>query len=121
MANKKDLAAAFGNITGTNPGNTAIKIQETAKQPIKRETMDKTTFSNQTALKTANMDSVEEKKEINNETSIFSIKAPKKPETRSQRKQFMITPSQNNKLKKYSKKHGVSENEIICQLIDQLS
>lgn len=55
-------------------------------------------------------------------TPVSSDLIQKKPtvELRDKRKQFMLTQSMCDKLKRYASEYELSENEIICQLIGRL-
>ena len=104
MTKKNDLAAAFHNITSVKPSEP--EPAET-KEPTKAERLEEAVPSySETSIAA-----------IPPSQSAIPLKKKEKEELRNVRKQFAITESLSNKLKEKSKELGISENEIIIQLL----
>ena len=105
----------------TDQMNSALANISNVTGNKKIEKEFKTSIENKNEKKDIS-EKINNEKDISNSSSekINVFKSEKK-ETRDVRKQFLLTPSLNKKLRAYSKKHKMSENDIINKLIDMLN
>lgn len=117
MASKEGLNNAFAAMLGGLPEPAAEDDKKNVAKPKEKKAEPKKQVKKE-KVEDAPVEKITEDELVVVETELIHKKSKKV--LRDKRKQFMITEEMCDKLKRYSEEYEISENEIICQLLNRL-